>query len=97
MRCVRAVDVLDIERDMFVRGFMNWSNMFARLMPRTIAGSKLDRVMRLLAFRISERMRLVGLAACRRFQEFLAAPERHRHQARHVKRRTRCGDCADDP
>src|SRR6059036_3111002 len=76
---------------------MNWSNMFTRLMPRTIAGGKLDRVMRLLAFRISERMRFVGLAAGRRLQEFLAAPERHRHQARHVESRARCGDSADDP
>src|SRR5213593_3302749 len=76
---------------------MNWSNMFTRLMPRTIAGGKLDRVMRLLAFRISERMRLVGLAARRRFQEFLAAPERHRHQAGHVESRARCGDRPDDP
>src|SRR5437660_2998203 len=33
----------DIKRDMFVRSFMNWSNMFTRLMPRTIAGRKLDR------------------------------------------------------
>src|SRR5947207_9663517 len=97
MRCVRAVNVFDIEGGMFVRGFMNWSNMFAGLMSRTIAGSKLDRVMRLLAFRISERVRLVGFAARRRFQEFLAAPERHRHQAGHVESRTRCGDRPDDP
>src|SRR6266567_5957694 len=94
---VRAVDVLDIERGMFVRSFMNWSNMFTRLMPRTIAGCKLARVMRLLAFRISQRMRLVGLAARRRCQEFLAAPEGHCHQSRHVKSRARCGDRADDP
>src|SRR6266511_1465597 len=97
MRCMRAVDVLDIERDMFVRSFMNWSHMFTRLVPRTIAGGKLDRVMRLLAFRISQRMRLVGLAARRRFQEFLAAPEGHCHQAGHVESRARCGDRADDP
>src|SRR5437773_11225232 len=94
---VRTVDVLDIERGMFVRGFMNWSNMFARLMPRTIAGRKLDRVMRLFAFRIRERMRFIGLSARRRLQEFLATPESHHHQAGHVESRTRCGDRADDP
>ena len=97
MRCVRAMNVLDIKRDMFVRSFMNWSNMFTRLMPRTIAGRKLDRVMRLLAFRICKCVRFIGLAAGRRLQEFLAAPERHRHQARHVKSRAGRRDRANDP
>ena len=97
MRCVRAMNVLDIKRDMFVRSFMNWSHMFTRLMPRAIAGRKLDGVVRLFPFRICERMSLVGLAAGRRLQEFLAAPERHRHQARHVKSRAGRRDRANDP
>src|SRR2546425_1407759 len=94
---VRAVNVLDIERDMFVCRFMNWSNMFTRLVPRTIAGRKLDRVMRLLSLHVSKGMSLVSLAAGRRLQEFLAPPEGHRHQSRHVESRARCGDGADDP
>src|SRR2546425_8679026 len=97
MRCVRAVNVLDIERDMFVGSFMNWSHMFARLMPRTIAGRELDRVMRLLSLHVSKGMSLVSFTAGRRLQEFLAPPEGHRHQAGHVESRARCGDGADDP
>src|SRR5213593_3149338 len=97
MRCVRAVDMLDTLRDVFLSSFMNRSNMFARFMPRTIAGRKLDRVMRLLPFRIREGVRFVSFTAGRRLQEFLAAPKRHRHQARHVESRARCGDSANDP
>src|SRR5215203_3186148 len=102
MRNMRAVAMMRVLVRVTVRAnmvrnvFVNWSNMFSRLVSRTIAGGWKCRVVRRESFVVSRSVCFVSLATCSREKSFLA-PERHRHQARHVKRGASRGDRADYP
>src|SRR6185503_9055074 len=81
----------DVMRDVF----MHWSNVLAGLVSRAIFGWWTSGVMRRHAFRVGGGVCFFGFAARRLFKKALLAPEPYRHQARHVRRRSRCGYLAD--
>ena len=98
MRDVCAVVISVAVRGYVMRDvFMHWSNMFAWFVPWTISSRWHRRVVWRVAFVVSGSVSFVGFPACGSFEKSLFAPKRHRHQSRHVKRSTGCGDCADDP
>src|SRR5262249_13041561 len=102
MRNVRAmmmsigVQVMSMAGHVIGNSFMHWSNMLARLMPRTIARGCQHRIMRRKSFVVSRRVRFVSLTAGA-FKKSLATPESHRHQSRHVEGGTDRGDGSHQP
>src|ERR1051325_5914702 len=82
----------NVMRDVFV----DWSNMLSGFVPRAIAGRRTQRIVRGHPFVVSGSVCFVGLTTSAGEKSFLA-PERHRHQARHVERSARGRDRADQP
>src|SRR6266566_1231221 len=76
---------------------MHWTNMFTRLMARTIAGGFQSCIMWGHANVISMSMRLVCFPSGWSFEKFFATPERHRHQSRHIKSSAGGSDGAYNP
>src|ERR1044072_3947105 len=98
VRYVRAVMfAMTVSRDVMRHVFVYWSNVFAGLVSRAISGGGERSVVLRQAFVVSRSVCFVSLATGWRFEEFLLAPERHRHQSRHVKSGTRGGNRADQP
>src|SRR5688500_12089875 len=83
-----------VMRDVFVY----WSNMFTRHVSRAIACRRMCSIVRSQALVVRGSVRFVCLATrLPPFEKTFLAPERHRHQARHVKRGAGRGDSANQP
>src|SRR5436190_16055522 len=84
-------------RQMFLGGFVNRTDMFARFMSRTIAGRFHSRIVRLGANCECMRMSFVSFASREFLSKLLTSPESHRHEPRYIKGGASRGDRADDP
>src|SRR6185369_892170 len=81
-------------RDVMRGVFMHWSNVFAWFVSRTIACRRKHRIVRRESLVVGGGVRFVSLAAGAA-EKSLLAPERHRHETRHVERGAGSGDRAD--
>src|SRR5215207_2097413 len=98
MRCVCAVVmIMSVSGNVMRHVLVHWSNVLAGFVSRAISGSGVSRVVRGQTFVVGSSVCLVGFTTRGSFEKSLAAPEGHRHQSRHVKRRARRGDRADQP
>src|SRR5689334_20341137 len=94
---VRAVMfAMSVSGDVVRRVFVYWSNVLAGLVSRAIAGRGKGGVVLGQTFVVRRSVCFIGFAA-RAFEKSLLAPERQRHQTRHVERGARRRDRADQP